>query len=294
MKLQAPVCSLLLFLTIWGACAGRETVPPDRLREMRVYEAAAAKDVVRQLLEEFVARYTDIGQRNLAAGGYAEEHFPDWVHTYIGPDRSHPLLRRLDVQALPSAWFVLENGEIQAHDNTHGLYGSHSPIAMSKISQVGDMPIGTLEEWEETFGTWREALSRLGIHIALGLYENKSEELIQEKAVDGAAAARRILPRGLELNRPIVAEHRVALRELLPELDRDDEGNWQPEERLKEAWEHLRQFCRATCNLEDMSLAAHMTALWADESFPVEEYTGIAPEPLDLPEGFPQPPAKKK
>ena len=52
MKLQAPVCSLLLFLTIWGACAGRETVPPDRLREMRVYEAAAAKDVVRQLLEQ--------------------------------------------------------------------------------------------------------------------------------------------------------------------------------------------------------------------------------------------------
>ncbi len=225
-----------------------------------------------------------------AARRYAEEHYPNWIHTYIGPDRTHPLVHDLDIQALPSTWFVLDDGTLRTHDHEHRLIGGSPPLrgAGGKARDAAKMPMEDVEQWEEAFAAYRDALRRFRLHgvLELSLTTHWWRQHIKAARQAGVEAAEKLLAKGLELNRRSARRHREALEELLPrpELVADAEA----EDQLREVVESLREFRRAEANLEAIAAGARETARWVREDFPAEKFTVAPPEPPDLPDDFPE------
>ena len=225
-----------------------------------------------------------------AARRYAEEHYPNWIHTYVGPDRTHSLVHDWDIQALPSTWFVLDDGTLRTHDHEHRLIGGSPPLrgAGGKARDAAKMPMEDVEQWEEAFAAYRDALRRFRLHgvLELTLTTHWWRQHIKAARQEGVEAAEKLLAKGLELNRRSARRHREALEELLPRLELSAAP--QANDQLRKAVESLREFRRAEANLEAIAAAARETARWVREDFPAEKFIVAPPEPPDLPDDFPE------
>lgn len=231
-----------------------------------------------------------------AVQAYAEKHFPDWIHTYVGEDREHPLVRENDIQALPSSWLVLRNGDIEAGEQDRYITGLGLPrhSMRAECGRLRDDPMDTVDRWEPVLKRYRRVLRLFELHWAmdLPLQRDRSEEANRSRCAERGHA---ILRAGLEVNKNALAEHREALREALSELERNEAGDWVPAEALEEAWDHVRMCRRAAQNLQEIAEVAPEAEHWMEEEYAVEEYRAAAEavEPPDLPEGFPEPPPEE-
>ncbi len=265
-------------------------MPPDRPNALyNKFDPAPERD--------YVIVGVNLERDREGARRYAEEHLPDWIHTYVGEDRTHPLVRDNDIQALPSAWLVYSDGRVSATDQDRNVCGNpdgpiHDTRVLAKI--VHKKPKETLPEWEDVYGRFRNILSLHELHHAMG-FPMEEKEAIERIRRSCSERGREVLRAGLEVNRRVIRESRGVLRELLPGLERSEDGPWGPEKELKEAWEHVHRFRRASENLRRMVTMAEESAEWLPGEFPVAECRAAAAEvaPLDLPEGFPEPPPEK-
>ena len=265
-------------------------MPPDRPNALfNKFEPAPERD--------YMIVGVNLDRDREAARRYAEEHFPDWIHTYVGQDRTHPLVRNNDIQALPSAWLVYSDGRVGATEADRKACGDpDGPIHDTRVAAkiVRGKPKETLLEWEDVYGRFRNILRKHELHHAMG-FPMEEKEVIERIRRSCSERGREVLRAGLELNVRIIRESRAALKELLPALQRGEDGRWGAEEDLGEAWEYVRRFRRASENLRSMVTMAEQSTEWLPGEFPVAECRAAAAEvaPLDLPEGFPDPSPEK-